>query len=78
MNKKILTSRQEIIDYAGISKHLYLKFIRAGLPVLYIDGRCYAHTDNIDDFFKAITRSNMKDLPDEAIIGEELSPAGKS
>jgi hypothetical protein len=75
-SKKILTTRQEILDYTGISKNLYLKFIRAGMPVLYVDGRCYAHTDNIDEFFRAITKSNAKNLPDEAIIGEESLPAG--
>ncbi len=67
---KILTSRQEIMDYAGISRFLYLKFIRMGMPVLYIDGRCYAHTDNINEFFRVITKSNAKNLPDEVITGE--------
>ena len=43
-----------------------------GMPVLYLDGRCYAHKDNIDDFFKTITRVNMKNAPDEIIdSGEE-------
>lgn len=69
--KKILTSRQEILEYTGISKKLYLKFVRAGLPVLYFKGRCYAHTDNIDEFFRDITKSNAQNLPEEAIKGEE-------
>ena len=58
------------MDYAGISRFLYLKFIRMGMPVLYVDGRCYAHTDNIDEFFRIITKSNAKNLPDEVITGE--------
>jgi hypothetical protein len=64
---RMLFSRQEIIDYAKISKHLYLKFIKMGMPVLYIDGRCYAHTDNLDEFFRVVTRSNAKNLPDDVI-----------
>jgi hypothetical protein len=70
-NKRILTSRQEILDYTGISKHLYLKFIRAGMPVLYIEGRCYAHTDNIDEFFRLITKSNAQNLPEDTILGDD-------
>ncbi len=69
--KKILTSRQEILEYAGISKALYLKFIKMGFPVLYVDGRCYAHTDNIDEFFRTITRSSARNLPDDVVMGDE-------
>lgn len=68
--KKILTSRQEIMDYLGISKAMYLKFVKSGMPVLYIDGRCYAHTENIDEYFRAITRSSAKNLPEEVIMDE--------
>lgn len=64
---KVLMSKQEIMDHLKISKVAYRKFIRMGMPVLYIDGRCYAHKDNIDDFFKAITRVSMKNAPDEII-----------
>lgn len=64
---RVLTSKQEILDYLKISHKLYKKFIRLGMPVLYIDGRCYAHRDNLDDFFKTITRVSMKNAPDELI-----------
>lgn len=69
--KKVLTSRQEIMDYAGISRYLYAKFIKMGMPVLYIDGRCLAHKENIDDFFKSITRVSAKNVPDEIIEGDQ-------
>jgi hypothetical protein len=42
-----------------------------GMPVLYIDGRCYAHKDNIDEFFKAITRVNSSKIADDIIDAEE-------
>ena len=48
--KKVLTSRGEIMEYANLSKYLFAKFVKMGMPVLYIDGRCYAHKDNIDEF----------------------------
>ena len=67
---KVLMSKQEIMDHLKISEKLYKKFIRMGMPVLYIDGRCYAHKDNLDEFFKAITRVSMKNAPDALIDGE--------
>ena len=65
---KVLMSKQEIMEHLKISDKLYKKFIRMGMPVLFVDGRCYAHKDNLDEFFKAITRVNMlKNAPDEII-----------
>jgi hypothetical protein len=69
--KKVLTSRQEIMDYASLSKYLFNKFVKMGMPVLYIDGRCYAHKDNIDEFFKAITRVNSAKIADDILDGDE-------
>ena len=69
--KKVLTSRGEIMEYANLSKYLFAKFVKMGMPVLYIDGRCYAHKDNIDEFFKAITRVNSSKIADDIIDAEE-------
>lgn len=68
---KLLMSKQEIMNYLRISQMLYKKFIRLGMPVLYLDGRCYAHKDNIDEWFKQITRVSMKNAPDSLIDGDE-------
>jgi hypothetical protein len=69
--KKVLTSRGEIMEYANLSRYLFAKFVKMGMPVLYIDGRCYAHKDNIDEFFKAITRVNSSKVPDDILEAEE-------
>jgi hypothetical protein len=69
--KKVLTSRGEIMEYANLSKYLFAKFVKMGMPVLYIDGRCYAHKDNIDEFFKAITRVNSSKIADDILDAEE-------
>lgn len=68
---RILMSKQEILDYLKISRNAYRKFVKMGMPVLYLDGRCYAHKDNIDEFFKRITFISMKNAPDEIIDAEE-------
>ena len=54
-SQKVLTTNQEIMDYLGISRKLFYKFREAGMPVVQVDGRCYAHVDNLDNFFKVIT-----------------------
>lgn len=66
-----MTSRQEIITYLGISKHMYSKFVKMGLPVLYIDGRCYAHKSNLDEFFKSVTRVTAKNIPDHILNSDD-------
>lgn len=63
-NNKILTSRQEIMDYLNVSRILYAQFVKMGMPVLYMNGRCYAHTENIDEFFRRITRVSAKGTPE--------------
>jgi len=68
---KVLMSKQEIMDHLKISKVAYRKFIKMGMPVLYLDGRCYAHKDNLDEFFKHITRISMKNAPDEIIDADD-------
>jgi len=70
-NKKILTSKQEIMDYIGCSHHSFRKYVENGLPARYEEGRWMAHSDNIDDFFRSYTRICMKNviktIPDEDI-----------
>lgn len=64
-------SRQEIMDHLKISRVMYSKLIKMGMPVLYLDGRCYAHADNIDKFFRDITWVNMKNIPDSIIDADD-------
>ena len=60
-SRKILRSKDDIKEYlGGISDHLFKKFIEAGMPARYEDGRWMAHADNLDDFFKLYTRVSMK------------------
>jgi len=64
ISTKLLIGRQTIMDYlGGISKTLFYNFVSTGMPARNIDGRWYAHTENIDDFFKVITSVNHKGKP---------------
>jgi len=53
---KLLKSGQEIMDKYGFSRPAFEKFLGMGLPARLIDGKWYAHVDNIDDFFRDLTR----------------------
>lgn len=58
--RTVFTRREHILEYLQISEHIYAKFIRLGMPVLVLDGRVYAHKENIDLFFRTITATNAK------------------
>ena len=59
-NRKILRNLEEILEYMGVSEDLFRKFHENGLPARKIDGRWFAHTDNIDEYFRLITKAGGK------------------
>jgi len=62
-SKKILTSKQEIMDYINAGSHfLFQKYIAAGMPARFEDNRWVAHADNIEDWFKQYTRVSMRKM----------------
>lgn len=61
----ILTSKEEIMEYIGCGERLLNQYASMGLPVLSIMGRWIAHTDNIDQFFRVITRRRLTDPQEE-------------
>lgn len=77
---KLLIGIKAISSYLTISKPTFYKFIREGftlsdgrkirMPATVIDGLWYAHTDNLDEFFKIITLTPVREIPDE---NEEIS-----
>ena len=62
-SRKVLIGVKAVTEYLSISEPTFYKFINLGLPAIVIDGRWYAHTDNIDDYFKKITSVRMPDVP---------------
>ena len=66
MSQYILASKEEIKIYlGGISNHLFYKYIKMGLPARFEDNRWCAHTENIDNFFKAYTKVSMSKMLDQ-------------
>jgi hypothetical protein len=66
-SQKILQGKKEIMKYCDISETLFVKFIKSGMPAIQIDGRWYAHAENLDDYFKAMTRISMRNMSEEDI-----------
>ena len=55
------------MEYIPCSDHLFSKYIRAGMPARYEDGRWLAHADNIDEWFKTYTRVQLRKDPEEGL-----------
>ncbi len=63
---KILRTAQEIMDFlGGISRSTFKKWVERGLPCAIEDGAWWAHTENLEDFFKLYTRRTIKKFPDD-------------
>ena len=62
MNKrKVLTSKKEILEYLGVTEYKFYRMVEQGLiAARVIDGRWYAHADNLDEFFRARTQQIAK------------------
>ena len=56
-NKKVIWTLRGICDYCDISQALFYKLVKTGkFPATIIEGKWCAHKDNIEEFFRAITR----------------------
>jgi len=62
-DNKILNGRGEIEQYLNVSKRVFYQFLEMGLPARVINKRWYAHKDNVDEFFKKLTRYREKNIP---------------
>jgi hypothetical protein len=62
--KNIFQNKEEIMEEYGWTEYILKKWIKLGLPVLLVDGKCYAHRDNINEFFKVKTRVNSSNVAD--------------
>lgn len=60
MENKVLFGKDEIMEAYKMTDYKFKKWIKMGMPVLILDGTCYAHRDNIEEFFRAVTRVNSK------------------
>ena len=65
-NPNILIGLEEILTYLRLARHTFYKLVSLGLPAVVINGRWYSHKENLDQFFREVTRVRMKEIPEDA------------
>jgi hypothetical protein len=63
---RLLQTRGEIMKEYGLTETTFQMFLKAGMPVVVIQRRYYAHTDNLDRFFQTLTNGRVAKF-DEAV-----------
>lgn len=70
--KDFLMSKDEICAYlGGIGEALFAKFLTLSMPVTCVDGRYYAHRENIDIWWKALTAKRRPQLESQSTIRDD-------
>ncbi len=65
-SKKVLIGAKSIMAYLELSRPMFHKFVEMGMPATVIGKRWYAHTDNLDDFFRKLTFVRVREIPPDA------------
>lgn len=66
-NPNLLIGLSAITTHANISKPTFYKLVKNHkFPAVVIDGTWYAHKENIDNYFKAVTKIPMQTIPEDA------------
>jgi hypothetical protein len=65
-NGRLLIGKKDIFDYLRVGDQMFYELIKIGLPARVINRRWFAHTDNIDMFFKQITIKGGGEINEDA------------
>ena len=61
-DKHFLTSKKDIMEFLGIERAVFTHFLKINLPVVVINGRYYAHPENLDAWMKALTSKQRQEI----------------
>lgn len=75
-DRKLLIGAGEIMTYLNCNKDLLKTFLEKGMPATKICGRWYAHIDNINKFFEAVTARNIELIDRIQINDDDLNENG--
>lgn len=64
---RLLVGKKQITDYLEIGEAMFYGMIKAGMPARALNGRWMAHSENLDEFFKAYTRIDNRGKPIEEV-----------
>lgn len=62
----VLIGRDAIQSYLSVSRDTFYSLIKLGMPASVINGRWYAHRENIEAWFQLITRSQTRGTVEDA------------
>jgi hypothetical protein len=62
IKKRFLTSKEEIMEFLGIKDAVLSQFLKINIPVIIINGRYYAHAENLDAWFKSLTAKQRPEI----------------
>jgi hypothetical protein len=60
--KRFLTSKEEIMTFLNVKDKVYAQFFKINIPVIIINGRHYAHSENLDAWFKSLTSKQRPEI----------------
>lgn len=64
---KVLIGLPAIAGYLSISEPTVRRYIAAGMPCNYFCNRWHFHVENVDLWFKALTKHQFRDIDPEKI-----------
>ena len=59
-NTGLLSGKKAICAYLDTTDYMFGVFVGLGMPALYYNSRWYAHKDNLEIFFKAMTKKQER------------------
>lgn len=60
--KRILKSKEEIMEFFDIKDAIFAQFLKIQIPVIIINGRYFAHSENLDAWFKSLTAKQRAEI----------------
>lgn len=67
---RLLVGGKAIMTYLAVGRKTFERFIEMGMPANFIDGRWYADESNLDDFTRALTKTQPRKMIEESEIVE--------
>ena len=58
----LLIGKKEITEYLNISYDAFAAFLKLGMPATIINNRYFAHKENLELWFQAITRQQLRNM----------------
>lgn len=62
LQKRFLTSKDEILEFLGVGETVFTQFVKLSIPFVIVGGRYYAHPENLDSWCKQFTAKQRPEI----------------